>query len=210
LQLGLCFHERLQGFNLLTGAGLRVTPLCSTRRRAARCAHALALQLGSPRASVNVVRRVSTCAWASAIAGAGSRLRGNRLLYACLGPWRYGSYRPRRARRRRELALGVARGPLDQCKGLARLGEHSLRLPPELAQALLLGLGAGEAFERLALGLGAHGRRGAGLGLLELDRRQAVALGKPLRGGRRPLGRGSESVPTPQIALARDEALAGA
>ena len=45
--------------------------------------------------------------------------------------------------------------------------------------------------------------------LVALDRGQAVALGEPLRRRRGAFGGGRESVPPPQIALARDEALAG-
>ncbi len=108
-----------------------------------------------------------------------------------------------------ELALRLARRALDGGEALARLGQHALRLAAELAQALLLGACGGQGLDRLALGIGRRRSGGARFGLFQLQRRQAVALGKPLRGRRGALGRGRISVPTPQVAGARDEALAG-
>ena len=66
-----------------------------------------------------------------------------------------------------------------------------------------------QCFGGLALGVGRRRSGGARLGLLQFQRRQPVALGEALRGRRGAFGGGRISVPPPQVAGARDEALAG-
>ena len=65
-----------------------------------------------------------------------------------------------RARHGGELAFGLARRPFDGGERLARFRQHGLRLAPELAQPLLLGLGMNKCVRGLFLGVrvGGSGR----------------------------------------------------
>ena len=110
---------------------------------------------------------------------------------------------------RRDPGFGLARLPLHGGEHVAGLRQLALRLAPQLAQAPLLALRRAQALGGL-LGGGARGLgRAARLGLLARQRAQPAALGQPRGGGGRHLRGGDEAVPAPQMALARDEALAG-
>ena len=85
------------------------------------------------------------------------------------------------------------------------VGERSLRLAPELAQARsLLGLAAARRATRArrsAFGAAASVARSASCALDELA--EPAALGEALGGGGGAAGGGGEAVPAPQVALAR-------
>ena len=103
--------------------------------------------------------------------------------------------------------LGLARLPLHGGQRLAGLGEAGLAVAPHLAQLALLVL-------RLAmrlgcgLGLGPRGFGGLALRLLLLHQQpQPAPLAQAARRRQRPLRRGDETVPAPQVALKGDKPL---
>ena len=106
-----------------------------------------------------------------------------------------------------DLGLGFAGLPFQRRQHVARLGKLALGIAPKLPQAPFLGL------RRTMPGIGRRRSAACGLGaallvgLLFCQHPQAASLGQAAGGGGGALRRGDVAVPTPQVALARDEAL---
>ncbi len=141
----------------------------------------------------------------------------------------------RRQRRQRLLGVAAAAGGFVAARGQARPGLAQRREPRRVAARLALGVrvlvarGVGLVLQFApavaggGLGLGRGGHLGLGLGSrlllgldlaahrlqLGLDVGEPVLAGEPAGGAGRRIGGDREAVPAPQIAVARDQALAG-
>ena len=109
-----------------------------------------------------------------------------------------------------DLGFRLARLTLHGGQHLAGLRQLGLRLAPELAQPLLLGLrGRQPLRRRLGGGARAPPRRGAPRPPARASAPSRLRSASRVAAAVDTCGGGDEAVPAPQVALARDQALAG-